>query len=335
MSIAMSGLQDIKISTRLIGLGVLVVVFMVGLAALGMHTATTIYDTQKTVISITEIVSDVQDIVHDWKNILVRGGDPVEFEKYQADINTHIQIADKRFDEISVNYKRHGGDLGQFYQAESSFQSMINKYQESVRFYEKSNNMRNVLKVDAMVKGADKATLDSLKKIANDFNTKTDVDMSAEIMQMIVISAIGIVSTCLLLFLVIRHITSGLKTLSRVADKVAEGDLRTKIIDLGKNELGFLAKGFSRMAENLTKSMRQNQATSNEMFSTIEQLTQATHKQAASSSQQAASVNQTTSAVAQIKATFAQTLEKVQQLGEKAEHVHSEGQRGTESLDQD
>ncbi len=74
------------------------------------------------------------------------------------------------------------------------------------------------------------------------------------IMRISAIAVVGIIISLLVAFLLANGITAPIKTLSRGAEKIGKGDLKTRIPIKSKSEVGLLAKTFNEMAVELEKT---------------------------------------------------------------------------------
>ncbi len=114
--------------------------------------------------------------------------------------------------------------------------------------------------------------------------------------------------------------------------KVAAGDLRHQLDVSGDDDLAVLGGNLNAMTESLARVAGDIRQASNEMVTTLAEVTSATSAQAAAASQQASAVNETTTTLEEIRATSTQTQEKAGQLGQTAERTRREGQQGQEAV---
>ncbi len=114
--------------------------------------------------------------------------------------------------------------------------------------------------------------------------------------------------------------------------KVASGDLRHQLQVSGDDDLAVLGANLNTMTESLAQVAGDIRQASNEMVTTLAEVTSATSAQAAAASQQASAVNETTTTLEEIRATSTQTQEKAGQLGQAADRTRREGQQGQEAV---
>ncbi len=94
-----------------------------------------------------------------------------------------------------------------------------------------------------------------------------------------------------------------------IAEKVAEGDLRSKPAYHGKNEVGHLIGALTRMSEHLASVLRKVHATSDKLSDASGQVSATAQSLSKSSSEQAASVEETTASMVEMSTSIAQNTE--------------------------
>jgi methyl-accepting chemotaxis protein-1 (serine sensor receptor) len=93
--------------------------------------------------------------VQEWKDILLRGNDPIAFEKYRDAFTKHGEATEKNLQQLKVLLHELGLDTGQVDQASRAHQELNAKYLAALKQYDFANpNSAHIL--DVMMKGMDR-----------------------------------------------------------------------------------------------------------------------------------------------------------------------------------
>ena len=133
-----------------------------------------------------------------------------------------------------------------------------------------------------------------------------------------------------------RNIANPLKDLTRVAERVATGDLSVNMSSDGRNdEVGVLAQAFARMSEDLRGQIRGLMEGANVLGSAASEIVASTTQLASSASESAAAVSETTTTVEEVRQTAQMASQKAKHVSEsaqKAAQISQGGRKSTEDV---
>ncbi len=154
-----------------------------------------------------------------------------------------------------------------------------------------------------------------------------------------------LVVASLTIYLVVARITRPLKTLTAVADKIADGSLDETISISSNDEIGKLAAAFNKMTQVIVKNLkleidrsahliRNVKEAIQQLSSSANEIMAISAQQAAGATEQASAVQQATTTSEEIAVTAKQVAEnalRVEGLAEQASRASSHGVRAVES----
>jgi methyl-accepting chemotaxis protein len=131
-----------------------------------------------------------------------------------------------------------------------------------------------------------------------------------------------------------RHISRPLIEITRVAERMASGDLRTKLLtEQRKDEVGALSQAFARMTENLREQIRGLVEGSNVLGSAASEIVASTTQLSTSASESAVAVSETTTTVEEVRQTAQVSSQKAKLVSESAQKVAQSSQSGYKSIE--
>jgi methyl-accepting chemotaxis protein len=197
--------------------------------------------------------------VQEWKNILLRGHNPMDLEKYQTalfKLELQVQdsskelkklITDPRIVEHSEKFAAGHDKLGQ-------------SYRKALVVYTAGKG-GDFKATDAMVKGLDRALAEVLERVAEllkehveDEQKNLEIAITTERWIIGISSALAILIVLVVSVFIARNITGPLLQTVQVLEKVAQGDLTEKLLVNSKDEVGRMALALNHAVEALRKS---------------------------------------------------------------------------------
>lgn len=131
-----------------------------------------------------------------------------------------------------------------------------------------------------------------------------------------------------------RIIASPLREISRVAERVASGDLTvTAPSDTRADEVGTLAQTFRRMVENLREMNREIREVVTVLASSASEILAATAQVASGAAETATAVSETTITVEEVKQTAQVSSQKAKYVSESAQKAAQVSQAGKKAVD--
>jgi len=221
--------------------------------------------------------------VQAWKDILIRGSDPANLEKYSKEFSSLEKQVDESASALESSLADH-----ELQQTVSSFANahaqLGQKYRAGLIAFQASKG-KDVAAVDALVKGQDRAPTDLIDGLVDSLKKKSAadqarlIDSAASTRRIIMVWAfIALVGSLLIARYLTGWITVGIQGALDRAEAIARGDLTGKELTVSsKDELGDLATAFNTMQDklrNMITSVAENAqqvANASEEFSAVSQ----------------------------------------------------------------
>ena len=341
-------MENITIKLRLVGLVGLLLLITIGIGVFGMtsthniiaHLEADIHK-QKEITHAVELAettqSEFKTQIQEWKNILIRGNDAKQYEKYVASFNKRSNTAQQGLGKLNRELTRLGIGTDEVKHVAGLHLNLKSKYDAALKSFDQDNPEAGRI-VDRLVKGVDRPVGKAFEAMNNYLSKEIDkiVEQSEEyaaevesstrntdIMLIIMATALGII----LALLIIRSIINPLNRVIEIAESLARGDMTVNVDVKGKSEITQLQKAISKMSKKLGDVLTQvrnsadNVSTSaNEISDGNLDLSSRTEEQAASIEETASSMEQITEKVKQNSNSAMQAVELANTATEKAEH---------------
>ena len=306
--------RDLRIAFRLALLGVvmLAATLMVGLG--GWRGLARIHDLQvrsaQTAASFASAVDtarvaqvDFKKQVQEWKDLLLRGADPVAFKKYhdafveQSNaVNADLTALKKQMVELGLH--TDGVDT-----AFATHTELGTQYLNAIQ-HDDAKDEKSVHVVDQLVVGIDRAptaAIDSLvasmktdaaaaSKHLDDESSKAFRDASMLLMSM---ALCALITGAVLIWLLAYSITAPIGRAVKVAQAVAEGNLSTHVATTSRDETGKLLTALGVMNGQLRHVVNTIRDGSTDISTSTRQIASGNQDLSARTSEQAAALEQT------------------------------------------
>ncbi|MDH5729679.1 MAG: methyl-accepting chemotaxis protein, partial [Gammaproteobacteria bacterium] len=161
-------------------------------------------------------------------------------------------------------------------------------------------------------------------------------DEQEAIKTLIVLSLVSILLAVSLSILIIRNITKPLQQMLYAIDDLREGDgdLRYRLPDFGKNELGSMAGSLNGFMEKIQKVIIEVKDAVSAITSASSQISATSENLSQASSEQAASVEETTATLEQISANVTQNTDHARDTRRVSANSVDQAQSGEEAVRQ-
>ncbi|MBQ4796611.1 HAMP domain-containing protein, partial [Pectobacterium versatile] len=166
---------------------------------------------------------------------------------------------------------------------------------------------------------------DSVKQLVNYQNDAMDnsVETMAEVynntrMILLLILALGAVFGALIAWAITRSVTRPIEQALQVADRVAQGDLTSRITVTSKDETGLLLQSLDRMNTSLSTIVGQVRDGAETISTAASQITAGNQDLSSRTEEQASSLEETAASMEQLASTIKNTAENTQQATEIA-----------------
>jgi len=206
--------------------------------------------------------------VQEWKNTLLRGGDPAAFAKYRDGFLKEGKVTQTHLTALLALVESAGGSRSDVTEALQVHQQLMDKYMAALAKYDPRAADQSAHLVDAAVKGIDRpptAKLDAivanLQKSMTARLAQTHDEAVSRFHRILSILA-GLIGTALFVavvasLVVMKGITQPLHQAVLVATRVADGHLDTSVGQTSGDETGQVMTALQRMNTNLSQVVTQ------------------------------------------------------------------------------
>ncbi len=280
-----------------------------------------------------EISAHFATAIQEWKNVLLRGKDPKDMEKYW---NAHV----KEMDEVA----KLVGDIDKLVDDKSPIQAHVDKlaaelknaqegYKQAFEAYKAAGN--DFAAGDSAAKGKDRAAAESLLKLREELsvaeNNATDEAIAEaasatriSLLIMILVTAASLAGA----IWITRRIVKPLSEAVELAGRVAHGDLTTPIHATGTDEVGVLLASLQSMQNNLAALVVNVRRGSEGVATASSEIAQGNHDLSSRTEQQASALEETSASMEELNSTVQHNADNARQASQLAVNASSVAVQG-------
>ena len=285
-----------------------------------------------------DISTDFSAAVQEWKNVLIRGKDPIDQEKYWQ---AHRNAMQKVVDGVSVLQGMvvegtHKSDVSKMASAVSSAQEAYRKAYDAF----KSSGM-DISAGDQAAKGVDReaaTTLSDLRQILSKAEAQASESASANarfssVLAYTVMSLVALLSMIGAVWLS-RQIVDSLQQAIDLTDKVSHGDLSQSQQNPGADEIGDLIRSLQTMQTRLADVVGRVRQGSEGVATASAEIAQGNQDLSSRTESQASALEQTAASMEQLSATVKQNADSAAQANQLAMNASTVAVQGGEVVSQ-
>ena len=346
-------MQNVKISTRLIFLSAFLILGSIGLGLTGWATLNKVNAMTATALEQSAEAGHAVDVarkaqvdfkiqIQEWKNTLLRGGDPEAFDKYRASFVKYGEETQKGLADLKTVFGRLNLETVQVDDAGQALAQLTGKYLAALKQYEGADGAKAV---DALVKGMDREPTQKIDRIVDFVNASAakirtrnhealaasaraaTMTMAAAV---IILTVLGAALTYWIIASVIRPLNSAID----VARTVAAGDLTAKIEVVSRDETGTLLRALKDMNENLVRIVSRVRQGTDAIAAGSAEIASGNLDLSSRTEEQASALEETASSMEEITATVRQNAENARQANQLAASASDVAHRGREVVSQ-
>jgi methyl-accepting chemotaxis protein len=262
--------------------------------------------------------------VQEWKNILVRGSDPAQLEKYTAAFKKSGETTQAELKEVNTLLAKLGLRTPVVDEALRLHAELGKNYLSALEKYD-STNADSYKIVDGLVKGMDREPTKKIDEIVKFIQTQSKALMAqmnkdnaeaqrAATMLIAITVLVTVVIGALTMMWIIRSITTPLNEAVNIAQTVAGGDLSTHIEVRGTDEIGTLLTALKDMHDKLAQIVGKVRAGTDAIALASAEIADGNADLSSRTEEQASSLEETASSMEELTST-------VKQNGENAGHA--------------
>ncbi len=346
-------LANMKIAARL---GLLAAFFFIALIGVGLGGANALsVSNTKTVSSMQQLttLADAIDTaraaqvhfkiqVQEWKNILLRGNDPAQLEKYAASFKKSGATTRAELEKVNALLGKLGTSTPLVREALSAHAELEKNYLSALAQYD-SANAESFKLVDGLVKGMDRAPTakidqivafiqDHAKKLVAS-STLANAEAQKKSTALIIATVVATLCVCgVIMVWLARSITTPLNEAVTIARIVAAGDLSSDITVRGTDEIGILLKSLKEMHDGLADIVAKVRTGTDAIADASAEIAQGNLDLSARTEEQASSLEETASAMEELTSTVKQNGESAGQASTLAGNASSVAVRGGDAV---
>jgi methyl-accepting chemotaxis protein-1 (serine sensor receptor) len=282
--------------------------------------------------------------VQEWKNILLRGSDPAQCEKYTAAFKKSGETTAAELRKVNAILAKLGLRTPLVDEALAAHDQLGKSYLEALANYD-SANAESYKVVDGLVKGMDRAPTRKIDEIVAFISAQSNAVMAglqkkrldnerATSIGLVTILLITIAVGGAIMVWLVRSITKPLNEAVEIARVVASGDLSTEIQVRGSDEIGILLASLKDMHDSLASIVGKVRAGTEAIAQASTQIAQGNQELSARTEEQASSLEQTAASMEELTTTVKDTSEHANQASRLATEASGVAVRGGDAVTQ-
>ncbi|MEO7497186.1 MAG: methyl-accepting chemotaxis protein [Massilia sp.] len=344
---------DLKITTRLTLLGVL---FCVALLIIGADSWRVLREVEagseagmREAAALAAAVDTARGAqfefkvqVQDWKNLLLRGNDPAQLEKYTAAFKKGSATTDARLQSLKAQFDKLGIPAGPVDESIKEHASLKERYLSALRKYDGADP-GSVRVVDQLVIGMDREAARRIDDIANSLQVRSaasatrlagqqHAEVQSVLMELLLIVLSAVTAAAAITYYLGRSITRPLGEALDIARTVASGDLSTKFEVSGGDEIGILLQSLKSMHDNLADVVGKVRGGTDAIATASIEIAQGNQDLSARTEDQASSLEETASSLEELTGTVKQNGIHAGQASAMASEASAVALRGGEAV---
>jgi methyl-accepting chemotaxis protein-1 (serine sensor receptor) len=282
--------------------------------------------------------------VQEWKNILVRGRDPADFQKYSAAFKKSGETTLATLDGLNKQLGKLGVSVAAVADAQAALRELNQRYAAALTVWDAADP-ESYKVLDDRLKGMDRAPTKKIDEIvaliqeqarsaiASMKKEKEEIER-AEQRQAIALFVAVLAGVAAITVWLARSITRPLQEAVTIAGSVAAGDL-TQRIDTGrKDEVGMLLQSLKHMQDSLAGIVARVRSGTDTISVASAEIAQGNQDLAARTEEQAGSVEETAASMEQLTDMVRQSRASAEQAMRMAGEASSVASRGGEAVAQ-
>lgn len=277
--------------------------------------------------------------VQEWKNFLLRGGDPQAYEKYKKSFLKEGQETQAKLTQLKAVLQQLELPLAGVDEALASHDKLQGKYTEAMAQYDVTHADSSAHEVDKLVKGIDRAPtahIDTIVadvlKASNQRHEATELATRAGVNQSLWMLA-GLMGGALCIgiggsWIILRSITAPLHRVVEVATGVADGNLRARIDVVGHDETSQVMAAMSRMNSSLAQVVTQVRQASQFVAHASSEIATGNMDLSNRTEQQASNLQQTVSAIEHLSSSVRNSASSAHEANQLAADACTVAEKG-------
>ncbi len=283
--------------------------------------------------------------VQEWKNVLIRGNDPAQYDKYTNKFVEEEAQVQELLAQVMDNYQSAGLDSREVAAVKHEHKKLGSAYRKALESFS-GNDPHSGKKVDKLVKGVDRPASKGMSTLAEATETgftqliagiTSDIetqykDARSSFIQIMLISIIVLATLMIWIFIDMFRLLGGEPAYTaEVVRQVADGRLDVHI-DLRKGDTSSLLATVQQMKDRLTEIISDVRSSADALSSASEEISATAQSLAKGASIQAASVEETSASMEQMSASISQNNENASVTDGMAQKAAKDAAKGGDAV---
>ncbi|ATQ75458.1 methyl-accepting chemotaxis protein [Massilia violaceinigra] len=282
--------------------------------------------------------------VQEWKNILLRGTDAAQLEKYTASFRKSGDATRADLSKVNALLGELGMRTPLVDEAIKATEDLSKNYLGALQKFDGADP-ESYKNVDKLVKGMDREPTQKIDAIVTFIGTESralTVAMEKQqaagervaTIELLVIVLVTVAVGAVIMVWLVRSITGPLNEAVNIARTVASGDLSTSIVARGNDEIGMLLKSLKDMHDSLAEIVGKVRAGTDSIAAASSEIADGNQDLSARTEEQASSLEETASAMEELTSTVKQNGENASQASKLASDASVVAVRGGDAVAQ-
>jgi methyl-accepting chemotaxis protein-1 (serine sensor receptor) len=278
--------------------------------------------------------------VQEWKNILLRGGDPEAFDKYQKAFGKAEAAVQADLTELRTLLTSHKADGARVDRLLTAHRELGTKYRSALQDYN-SGHIGAGQKIDAAVRGIDRSPTEEMDRVVADVATLAGAFQAASARANAALRSFAITLALLLVVPLAgvsawfcRDIARSLRQMVERLRDIAEGDgdLTRRVQVRGRDEIAEAAGWVNMFIEKVQGIVARATEVAAHSATAAERLAASVGRLSAGSQQQAGSLQETSATMEQVAVTVRQNADNARQASQLALDSRVTAEKGGEVI---
>jgi methyl-accepting chemotaxis protein len=276
--------------------------------------------------------------VQEWKDLLIRGGNPEDFAKYSKAFDSSSQTVAEDLQKVAPIMKELHMDSQIVDKAIAEHEQLNKKYREALKLYD-AKDVQRAQVVDKAVRGIDRdltELIDTIVKSIREQGDKVQTESVAAVVQenqslMVWRIALAATFTAFLVifgWLTTTSIVGPLQIATAFAQRVAKGDLTAAIDATGKDETGQLMNALKQMNDSLASLVSEVRMSAEAVTTASTQIASGNADLSSRTEEQASSLEETAASIEELTSTVNQNAESAKNADQLATTASEVANRG-------
>ena len=286
-----------------------------------------------------EVSANFATAIQEWKNVLLRGKDPKDLEKYWSAHQKEMAAVNEKVKDLATLVDPGSPEKAQVNQLATDMLAAQDGYKRAFEAFKAADH--DPAAGDKAAKGVDRAAAKLLEEVRQTLSkaeaaATEEAKVLARTSNRIALSVMAVVAV--LAFVGALRLSSAIFTplanAAAVAERVALGDLTSAVDSTAQDEIGDLLRSLKSMQNNLVDVVARVRQGAEGVATASAEIAQGNHDLSARTEQQAAALEETAASMHQLDATVKQSADSAHQANQLAANASSIAQQGGRVVEQ-